>query len=87
MSDKVRIERERILLSKIKERYTKEQVELWGNVNLVVGATAITAVHFIALLLGALPFDWFWQGALLVVLIPVGYLSYRRYLQTTEAEE
>ena len=86
MSDKVRIERERILLSKIKERYTKEQMELWGQVTMIVGSAAITAVHMITLLLGAPPLDWIWQGLLLVVLVPVGYLYYRKYQQTKENE-
>ncbi len=67
--------------------YTKEQMERWGNTNMIIGAAAITAVHFIVLLLGASPMNLFWQGLLLVVLVSVGYLSYRQYRQTKETEE
>lgn len=66
----------------MKEEFTREQMELWGNISMVVGATAVTAVHFIALTLGAIPLDWMWQGILLVILIPVGYLYHRKYQQT-----
>ncbi len=68
-------------------RYTEEQMELWGNTNMIIGASAITAVHFIVLLLGTSPLEWFWQGLLLVVFVPVGLLYYRRYKQTKETEE
>ncbi len=67
--------------------YTEEQMELWGNTNMIIGASAITAVHFIVLLLGTSPLEWMWQGLLLAVLIPVGYLYYRKYQQTKETEE
>ncbi len=67
--------------------YTKEQMERWGNTNMIIGAAAITAVHFIVLLLGTSPLDWIWQGFLLAVLIALGYLSYRKYRQTKETEE
>jgi membrane protein implicated in regulation of membrane protease activity len=87
MSDEVRIKRERILLSKIAERYTKDQITLWGQLNMVIGAIAITAVHFGARLFGVPPLDWIWQGILLVVLVPVGYLYYRQYKQTKEKDE
>jgi len=69
------------------ENYTNEQMELWGNVNLIIGATAITAVYFVTLLLGTTPLDWFWHGLLLVILVPVGYFYYRQYKQTKETEE
>jgi len=71
----------------MKETYTREQMDLWGAVNMVVGATAITAVHFVVLLLGTTPLDWMWQGLLLLILVPVGYLYYRKYRQTKETEE
>ena len=87
MSGKVSIERERILLSKIKERYTKEQITLWGQLNIVVGAIAITGVHFCALLFGFPPLDVVFQGILLVILVPAGYLYYRQYRNTKENEE
>ena len=82
MSDEVRIKRERILLAKIEERYTEEQMNLWGQFNAVVGCVIITTVQMIMLLLGAPPMSWFWQGLLLVILAPVGYLYYRQYKQT-----
>ena len=69
------------------EEYTTEQIELWGNVNLVVGAAAVTTVHFIVLLLGTPPLDWVWQGLLLVVLVSVGFVYHRKYQQTKEKEE
>jgi len=68
----------------MKEEYTKEQMELWGNVNMVVGAAAITAVHVIVLLLGIPPLDWVWQGLLFGILGLVGSLYYRQYQQTKE---
>lgn len=69
------------------KEYTKEQMELWGNINVVVGAAVITAVHMIVLLLGTPPLDWMWQGLLFVVLVLVGYMSYRKYRKTKETEE
>ena len=71
----------------MKEEFTRKQMELWGNTNMIIGATTITAVHFIVLLLGTTPLDWFWQGLLLVILVPIGYLYYRQYQQTKETEE
>lgn len=64
--------------------FTEEQMELWGTVNLFVGCVAITAAHMIVLLLGSPSLDWVWQGLLLVVLVPMGYLYYRKYQQTKE---
>ena len=69
------------------KQFTREQMTLWGQVNMVVGCVAITAVHMIMLLLGAPPFNWVWQGILLVILVPVGYLYYRQYKQTKETEK
>ena len=71
----------------MKKEFTREQMNLWGQVNLVIGAIAITAVHFGTLLLGAPPLDFVFQGILLVILVPVGYLYYRQYKQTKEIEE
>ncbi len=71
----------------MKEEFTRKQMELWGNTNMLIGATVITVVHFIALLLGTTPLNWFWQGVLLLVLVLVGMLYYRKYQQTKEKEE
>lgn len=71
----------------MREEFTREQMELWGQANFVLGAVVITAVHMIVLLLGLPPFTWIWQGVLLVVLVPVFYLYHRKYQQTKEKEE
>jgi uncharacterized membrane protein len=71
----------------MKKTYTSEQMRLWGQTNIVAGCAVITAVHMIMLLLGATPFDWVWQGVLLLVLVPVGYLYYRQYKQTKVKED
>ncbi len=64
------------------KQYTEEQITLWGQINMVVGCAAITAVHLIVLLLGVPPLDWVWQGILFVILVSVGYLYYRPYQKT-----
>lgn len=71
----------------MKEKFTREQITLWGQINMVIGCVAITAVHLIMLLLGAPPLDWVFQGVLLVILVPVGYLYYRQYKQTKEIDQ
>lgn len=69
------------------KEYTKEQMELWGAVNMFAGCVAITAIHFLTLLFGFPSLDWKWQGFLLGVLIVVCWLYYRQYQQTKEIEE
>ena len=69
------------------KEYTAEQMDLWGNVNMLVGVIAITAAHFIMLLLGFPPLDLVFQGVILMILIPLSYISYRAYKQTKELKE
>lgn len=64
------------------KEYTKEQMELWGYVNVFAGCAAITVTHFIFLLSGSPPLDWVWQGVLLIVLVSMGFLYYRKYQKT-----
>ena len=64
------------------KKYTEKQMTFWGQFNMVVGCAAITVAHLIMSLLGAPALDWVWQGILLVILIPVGYVYYRQYQQT-----
>lgn len=71
----------------MKEEFTRDQMTLWGQVNMVIGAIAITAVHFGTLLFGVPPLEWGWHGVLLLVLVPVGYLYYRQYRNTKETEK
>ena len=69
------------------KEYTKDQITLWGNLNMMAGVITITAVHFIMLLLGFAPLDLLWQGILLAILVFVGSISYKQYQQTKETEE
>ena len=66
----------------MKEKFTEKQMLLWGQTNMVIGCVVITVIHLVTGLLGIPPIDWVWQGVLLVVFIPVGYLYYRQYQQT-----
>ena len=69
------------------KEYTSEQMELWGKTNLLIGACVMPAVHLIMGLLGAPPFDWVWQGIMLMILAPLTYFQYRQYQRTKEKDE
>lgn len=68
------------------KKYTEEQMTLWGNLNMMVGVVALTAAHFIMLLLGAPPLNWMYQGFLLVIVVIVASFTHRQYRQTKEIE-
>jgi len=59
-------------------------MQLWGQVNLLIGAAAVSLTHFIVLLLGSPPMDVFWHGGLFFIVAGVAYFYYGKYKRTKE---
>lgn len=73
---------------KIEHQYfTREQMRIAGQINVVIGALAITGTHMLVLVFGFAPLDLFFQGILFSLLVVVGLLYYRLYQKTKEIKE
>jgi len=64
--------------------YTREQMKLWGQFNLVFGVLVLSLMELWFQIVGPIPLDWIWHSLVSVVFLVVVYFYHRLYQKTKE---